>query len=101
MGKVGWVIVGAGAGILFGKFLFSLPQSQVLVAKVQDKLDPIEVPEFDDFGDVAVFDPIVVSTPKAPATSPTTKTIVPTATATRTTSSPTTTTSLRTRLALR
>lgn len=98
MGKVGWVIVGSAAGLLFGKFLFSLPQSQILVAKVQDKLDPIEVPAFDDFGDVAVYDPVEVSAPKAPITNK----LSTTTTAPRTaTSSPLTTTTTRTRLTLR
>lgn len=46
MGKVGWVVLGGFAGILVGKFVFSLPWPSARVADLQDWLDPIN-PEGD------------------------------------------------------
>jgi hypothetical protein len=47
MGKVGWVVLGGFAGILLGKFVFSLPWPAARVADLQDFIDPIN-PEVDE-----------------------------------------------------
>jgi len=46
MGRIGWLVVGIGAGVFLGKFVFSLPWSQAHIADLQDWIDPIN-PESD------------------------------------------------------
>lgn len=46
MGRIGWLVLGVGAGIFLGKYVFSLPWPQARIADLQDYIDPIN-PEAD------------------------------------------------------